>query len=192
MASHLNLRRLFQRAIVVQKCFIDIVEDLNAALMLTQAFYWLERLEDIRDGWFYKTADEWKVETTLSRRQQERARAILRKFDFWNEDLRGVPAKMWYRVDEERLEKAILALDREDSVSPKSETQFPPKGETSFDKKSKPVARKKENIHTKITSEITSKRDNGLVGKGNVENSDSQTKELSEAERKSLMERGLI
>mgnify|MGYP006871977853 CR=1 FL=1 len=39
--------------------------------MLSQAWYWTQRLEPERDGWFYKSWQEWQAETSLGRRQQD-------------------------------------------------------------------------------------------------------------------------
>lgn len=76
--------------------------------MLSQAFYWTKNETAMaRDGWFYKTQADWHEETCLTRTEQENARKRLREKGFMQEDLRGLPAKMWYRVD---LEKVITAL----------------------------------------------------------------------------------
>jgi len=60
-----------------------------------------------RQGWFYKSQPEWTEELCLSRCEQETARRILKKFSFWQEARRGVPARLWYRVDFEQLARAI-------------------------------------------------------------------------------------
>ncbi|MDV7399195.1 hypothetical protein RZS08_47735, partial [Arthrospira platensis SPKY1] len=70
--------------------------------MLSQAIYWQQRTKD-PDGWWYKTRDEWTAETGMKRKEQEGARQRLRKLGILHEDRRGVPATMWYRVDEIRL-----------------------------------------------------------------------------------------
>lgn len=48
----------------------------------------------------------------LSRREQDGARARLRKTEFWSEDLRGVPATVYYRIDRTKLAEALLQLVR--------------------------------------------------------------------------------
>ncbi|MES9983020.1 MAG: hypothetical protein ABW115_06380, partial [Candidatus Thiodiazotropha sp. 6PLUC6] len=47
----------------------------NTARFLAQCLYWSTRdVVERRQGWFYKTRDEWQAETWLSRYQQEKAR----------------------------------------------------------------------------------------------------------------------
>ena len=49
----------------------------KAALMLGHALYWTRTYlvkKPERDGWFYKTASEWREATGLTQREQESAR----------------------------------------------------------------------------------------------------------------------
>ncbi|MFZ1862267.1 MAG: hypothetical protein WAV81_16635 [Candidatus Competibacter sp.] len=97
-----QLLRLLDRPIAFHRCFVDLAGSITAALMLSQAIYWQQRTRD-PDGWWFKTRDEWQEETGLGRREQETARRKLRKLGVLREDLRGVPAQLWYMVDEIRL-----------------------------------------------------------------------------------------
>lgn len=74
--------------------------------MLSQALYWSERTDDPQ-GWFYKTQHQWTEEICLTRSEQQTARRILRKFDFWRERRFGIPAKLYFRLDYEKLAAAI-------------------------------------------------------------------------------------
>ncbi len=76
--------------------------------MLSQAMYWSKRTKRDEEGWFYKTGEQWEEETGMSRFEQEGARKVLRKFSFWKEERRGVPAKMHYRVDITALSEELL------------------------------------------------------------------------------------
>src|SRR5208337_2284104 len=58
-------------------------------------------------GWFYKTQEEWTDEICLSRCEQETARRVLRAFNFWHEVRRGVPAKLYFRLDLDKLAAAV-------------------------------------------------------------------------------------
>ena len=78
-----------------------------AALMLSQALYWTARTDD-PEGWFWKTREEWYEETGLSRREQETARRRLRQSGFWHEERRGVPARIYFRVDLDALQAALM------------------------------------------------------------------------------------
>lgn len=66
------------------------------ALLLQQLAYWSDKGED--PDWIYKTREELRDETTMNRYQQEQARATLRKLGVIEEERRGLPARMYYRV----------------------------------------------------------------------------------------------
>lgn len=92
------------RPIAFHRCFVDITGSVNAALMLSQAVYWMKRAPS---GEFYKTAEEWREETGLTQREQDTARKKLRKLDFWHEELKDAPAKLHYSIDFEALDEAL-------------------------------------------------------------------------------------
>ncbi len=83
-----------------------------AALMLSQALYWMERSPR---GEFWKSEREWQQELGLSRREQETARKRLRAAGFWSEVRKGVPARMFYRVDTKALKSALEALKTQEN-----------------------------------------------------------------------------
>jgi hypothetical protein len=82
----------------------------TAGLLLSQFWYWTNQPSvEARDGWFWKTIAEIGDETGLSRPEQETARKRLRQLGLLEEDKRGVPMKLWFRLDKQRL----IALLRE-------------------------------------------------------------------------------
>ncbi|WP_343548661.1 hypothetical protein [Ralstonia sp.] len=85
----------------------------KAGLMLSQALYWTARGPDIvaNDGWFYKTRHEWQKQTGMSRTEQETARRILRELGVFEERLIGMPRRMWFRIQLERLGEQLASLD---------------------------------------------------------------------------------
>lgn len=92
--------KMFDRPIAFHRGFVTLTGSVTAALMLSQAVYWSQRSLNPA-GWFYKTADDWEEETGLTRREQETARKRLRRFPWWQEELRkanGVPT-LYYRID---------------------------------------------------------------------------------------------
>lgn len=101
-----QIARLFDRPIAFHPILARLTGSVTAALMLSQAIYWANRTDE--SGYFYKSQQEWQSETALSRSEQETARKNLRQFDFWIEERRGVPARLYYRVDFEALSSAIL------------------------------------------------------------------------------------
>lgn len=93
---------LLNRPIAFHRCFVTLTGSVTAALMLSQALYWQRRTQHA-GGWWFKIRDEWTSETGMSRREQETARRRLRQLGLLHEELRGIPAQLWYRVDEARL-----------------------------------------------------------------------------------------
>ncbi|MEW5788347.1 MAG: hypothetical protein AB1899_10895 [Pseudomonadota bacterium] len=84
----------------------------KAAAMLSVALAWtrnwLHRHPE-REGWFWKTRDEWILETGLSRREQESARKTLVMRGLFREARRGMPARMHYRLDLDCLGARLMS-----------------------------------------------------------------------------------
>lgn len=72
----------------------------TGAIFLSQLLYWMPRS---RGGWVYKTRDQIYDETSLTRREQESARAALRTAKVLKEKRAGVPARLYFSVDWEQL-----------------------------------------------------------------------------------------
>jgi len=101
------LKELLRRPIAFHRVFVDIAGSVNAALFLSQACYWSE----ITDwDWFYKTQQEWEKETGLTRHEQDAARRKLMQLELIQEARRGVPARMFYRVNGAILADLIAAF----------------------------------------------------------------------------------
>lgn len=99
------------RPIAFQRIFVSLGVGITGALMLSQAVYWSKRTSD-PDGWFYKSQDEWEQETGLSRREQETARKRLISKGFIKEQKKGVPCRLFYRVDYFAIDNAISEQTR--------------------------------------------------------------------------------
>jgi hypothetical protein len=114
--SGLILGEAFQRSIAFRPIFADLFgKDLTIGMYLSQAYYWCcgkdgKSRGSLADGWIYKTCDHFKLETYLSRRQQEKARAALRAKSWWSEKVSrigGVP-KLHFRIDLKLLVAEIV------------------------------------------------------------------------------------
>lgn len=110
------LHSLLDRPIAFHRVFVTISGSVLAGLMLSQAYYWTPRGES-GDGWFYKKQSEWTDETGLSRWEQETARKKLLQVkspsgeSVWQEERRGVPAKLFYRINIPALFECIFGQD---------------------------------------------------------------------------------
>lgn len=141
--SHRIPLEALDRPIAFHRIFRRVGGSVNAALFLSQAHYWSQRLPDDREGWFYKSRDEWEEETTLSRYEQEGARKHLVKAGILEEKREGLPARLWFRVNHEVLaEKIVTALLGENPPTGGRETNQPDGG-------------KPTDIHTESTAEST-------------------------------------
>jgi hypothetical protein len=111
--DYTNLLSLLDRPIAFHRVFVTVTGSVLAGLMLSQGVYWHPR-GSASDNWFYKTQAEWEKETGMSRYEQEGARKKLRQVKspddepIWEEELRGVPAKMYYRVNVNALFGCII------------------------------------------------------------------------------------
>jgi len=112
-----KIAKIPDRPIAFHRCFVDLVGSVNAGLVLSQAVYWQERVSEKREGWWYKTRSQWTEETGLSRYEQETARKRLRQAGILVEQKRGMPAKIWYRLDQPALMDQ-LSIAREDQKPP--------------------------------------------------------------------------
>lgn len=83
---------------------VNLTGSVTSALMLSQSLYWtkvlaLQGTSTSREGWFWKTRQDWRTETSLSRHEQDNARGRLSKHAFWHEHRVGMPARLWFRLD---------------------------------------------------------------------------------------------
>ena len=96
------LDEILDRPISFNPSFKKITGSTNAALLLSQAFYWSKRTSD-PEGWFYKTREEWMEETALTESELDGAREKCRDRGVMEEKLKGVPATIHYRVKKAKV-----------------------------------------------------------------------------------------
>ncbi|STW99198.1 hypothetical protein [Kluyvera ascorbata] len=97
--------QLVDRPIAFQRSFVRLGVGITGALLLSQIVYWQNRM----DGqWFYKTQADLEEETGLTRYEQEGARKKLVSCGVLEEAKRGIPAKLYFRVNQLRLEELLL------------------------------------------------------------------------------------
>jgi len=143
----MSLLQALDRPIAYHRCFVSIGGSVNAAVLLSQAFYWQNRTKDL-DGWFFKTAEEWTEETGLTRKEQYTARKALREAGVLEEKLAGLPSKLYFRINLKVLEQLLAKC----SGGTPSLSDLP----TSVGNKGNLSGQKGESIYTETTSETTS------------------------------------
>lgn len=82
--------------------FLKIKRDTKFVLFLSQVWYWSSRTKD-KDGWFYKTQEDWEKELGLTPTEQKRIREILKKLGILEEKLRSLPRKVHFRLNKNKL-----------------------------------------------------------------------------------------
>jgi hypothetical protein len=112
---------LLDRPIAYHRVFRTITGNTVAAIMLSQAVYW-QRIADSgnggRDGWWWKEREDWEAEIGLSRSEQETARKRLIQLGVMKEQRRGVPPRMWYRVNFDVLEEKLQEYQQNAGIQP--------------------------------------------------------------------------
>ena len=103
---------VFDIPVTFHRSLVGVTGSVTAALMLSQAIAWTETLTPDEGGWFTKSQDDWADATGLSRWEQETARRVLRDADFMEERKSGLPAKLWFRVRQAQISKALHALSQ--------------------------------------------------------------------------------
>lgn len=155
------------RPIAFNRHYVSLGCGINGALMLSQMVYWSKRTKD-KNGYFYKTQDEWLEETGLTRYEQEGARKKLKELNFISEHKHGVPCKVHFKVNHEALYSALIQY---------VENQQTGMLETNKLDCGKPAYKGAENQQTNtenttnITSEITTDISNNRKSKFNPINS---------------------
>lgn len=104
----LNLIKLMnQKPIAFNRHYVDVGCGINGSLMLSQLVYWSDKSKD-PEGWIYKTGVEWTEETGLTRYEQEGARKKLKELGFISEMKKGVPCKIYFKVNKSVLYGKLL------------------------------------------------------------------------------------
>lgn len=98
------LQKFLKRPVAYHRVFAQIGGGATAGLMLSQAWYWTPRGEE---GWFHKSQEEWEEETGLTRTEQETARRNLREKGLIEERRAGMPARLFFKVNVEKLASLI-------------------------------------------------------------------------------------
>ena len=101
---------LLGRHIAFHRRLVDLTANVKAALMLSQAIYWTRHGRDIamNDGWFFKTGEQWTMETGLSAKEQATARELLRDLAILGERRIGLPARLHFRLCVDQLGELLF------------------------------------------------------------------------------------
>jgi hypothetical protein len=107
VSSYERMRELLSdRPVAFHPQVARLLGSINAGLLFQQLAYWSNTKADSELGygaWIWKTQAELESETAMSRYEQEGARRILRRLRVVEEDRRGIPARLHYRINWRRF-----------------------------------------------------------------------------------------
>ncbi len=98
---------VFDAPVSFHRCLVPITGGVTSALMLSQAIWTTQSLEQADQGWFNRSQEQWRLETGLTRWEQETARRALRRAGLIEERRIGMPAKLWFRVRSDAVWRAL-------------------------------------------------------------------------------------
>lgn len=101
------LNLLGDRPIAYHPILAKKLGGVEAAVFVSQLLYWTGRSK-LPNGWIFKSQAEFEEETGLTRRNQETARKKLKELGVLEEELKGIPAVLHFRLN---LEKIAGLLD---------------------------------------------------------------------------------
>ncbi|MHB8860396.1 MAG: hypothetical protein ACYC48_01525 [Minisyncoccota bacterium] len=92
---------LGEKPIAFNASLAQVVGSATSGLFMSQMLYWCGKGRD--KEWVYKTIREFEEETCLTRSEQVRAIRSWKKLGVLEVELRGLPRKRHFRIDEARL-----------------------------------------------------------------------------------------
>jgi len=99
---------LGDRPVAYHPKLAPVLGGVKETIFVCQFLYWNDKGK-LPGGWIWKKQAEITEETGLSRYEQETVRRNLKKRGILEEDLRGIPATLHYRLDLDKLTEAIYA-----------------------------------------------------------------------------------
>lgn len=107
--SSLSQHLLRSRPIAVHRNLLSIAGAPCSGILLSQLTYWTRRGTEVvqREGWVFKTAEQWEHETGMSWKVQRRARRILVDLGLLEERNVGIPRRLEFRLNLPELSKRL-------------------------------------------------------------------------------------
>lgn len=140
-----------QNTIPIPVPFVQLLGDYASAAFLAQCLYWTDRSSE-KDGWFYKSREEWAEELHLTEKQVRRCMEACS--EFIEVERRGIPARNFYRPKQSEIAVALQRLKGQQDLTKRANRRSP-KGPDSEAPKGQQVGQKKGQLVTEPTSEPT-------------------------------------
>ena len=96
--------RSLGRPVAYYPALAKLTGGIASTVFLCQLLYWQDKGSDA-EGWIYKSQKDWEAETGLSEYEQRHARKMLGLLRILDEREAGIPCRLWYRINIERLDE---------------------------------------------------------------------------------------
>ncbi len=100
------IKELLKRPVAYQPVIAKAIGSVKLTILWCQLYYWSDKTND-PEGWIYKTRQDVFNETGMKRKEQETARKIGEKLGVLECIVRGMPPKVHFKIDEERMIELI-------------------------------------------------------------------------------------
>lgn len=117
MSYHVLKRLLSDRPIAFHPALARAFGGINEALFFQQIAYWSDKGSD--PEWIYKSQAELEDETTLSAYQQKQARDRLKRLGVLQDERRGVPARLYYRIEWDAVFRLLETANLDSDPDPR-------------------------------------------------------------------------
>lgn len=142
------IAKYFEKKPILYIAGLSIVfKSTNVGILLSQLLYWQDKGKR-KDGWIYKTMEEMRLETGLSRNQQDTAIKKLKEMGILEVKLKQIPAKRHFRINMQQLYELLPSLKASSNLTYPNPPHYFVENEQSI---------------TKITHETTSKNTEPLT-----------------------------
>ncbi len=119
------------RVVAHRPCFARAFGGAACGLLLSQFWFWsgTPTVRGRAGGWFWKSQREITEETGLTRAETETARRRLRALGVLEEERRGIPATLHFRLDTAAMQRLLWAhVQAQPAPAPPVQAQSPPLG----------------------------------------------------------------
>lgn len=169
-----------QNTIPIPVPFVRLLGDYAAAAFLAQCLYWTDRSTE-KDGWFYKSREEWAEELCMTEKQVRRCMEACAPYV--EIERRGIPARNYYRPNQTKIAEALRGLmgptreaEEGQQELPKRANKSSPKGPNSEAQKGQQVVQEKGQLSTEPTTKPTQNlRQKDVVSREGDEVQDPET-----------------
>lgn len=92
---------LGEKPIAFNRIFAELVNSATGGLFMSQMLFWQGKGDD--KEWIYKTINQMKEETALSKSEQNRAIRDWGKLGVLEKKVKGIPATRYFKINKEKL-----------------------------------------------------------------------------------------